>query len=111
MDCLASLERLIFIGAKIGKCQCHSDPKAPITDAKRAPQEVAEAHEDARQQAKELRKLRATKGSLPEDFASPSPRRSRTTAQSAKQGEPLLQQTDVDQVEQYVGCRLTPLST
>ncbi|KAL9052400.1 MAG: hypothetical protein Q9162_005430 [Coniocarpon cinnabarinum] len=54
----------------MGKCSCHSNPKEPITDAERAPQDIAEAHEDERERAKEWRRLRATKGALPQDFKS-----------------------------------------
>lgn len=60
--------KLIDIGGKMGKCACHSNPREPIRDAMRAPQDVAEAHEDDRERAKEMRKLRQSRGSLPQDY-------------------------------------------
>ena len=72
----------------MGKCQCHSNPKEPIRDAERAPQNIAEEHEDARERAKEMRRLRATKGSLPQDGEQLSSKKGSVNGRSIKSETP-----------------------
>lgn len=78
------VSRVTEPGTRIGKCQCHQNPKEPIRDAMRAPQDVAEEHEDLRERAKEMRRLRATKGALPEETEAPSLKKGSGGAQSIK---------------------------